>query len=229
MSTLQYPNRKKPFMLFTNASKHSYSSFLHQEQTPKHPGGEVKLIPIAYFSGSFGRTQQMWNTTQMECYMVYWCIQKFTFYLAVTKCMLYCDLKPLAPLFTMDMSSPVLDRWSLELQQFDIKLQHIQGKKNVVANAVPILRMPGLYQDNGNEDMPLTVDDVIENIIEEVHSSDIAPKRPAYKVGKLNLDVFREEQQWDRFGKNKVKELKVKPDTNFLLDDNSILRKVVKL
>ena len=161
--------------------------------------------------------------------MVYQSIQQFVFYLAVTKCILYCDHKPLAPFFSMDISSPVLDRWALVLQQFDIKFHHIQGKKNVVANAVSRLRMLGLYQDNGNEDMPPTVDDVIKNIIEEVHSTNIAPKRPAYNMGKLNLDVLRKDQQWDQFFKYKVKELKMKSDPNFLIDDNSILRKVVKV
>ena len=89
--------------------------------------------------------------------------------------------------------------------------------------------MLGLHQDNGNEDVPPTVDDVIKNIIEEVHSTDVAPQRPVYNMEKLNLDVLRKEQQWDQFCKNKLKELKVKSDPNFLLDDNSILRKVVKL
>ena len=71
MPRLQYPNPNKPFMLFTDTSKHSYSYILHQEETPHHLGVEVNLIPIAYFSGSFARTQQLWNTTQKECYTVY--------------------------------------------------------------------------------------------------------------------------------------------------------------
>ena len=125
MLTLQYLNSNKPFMLFTDASKHSYPSILHQEETPKHPGGEVNLIPIAYFLGSFGRTKQLWNTTQKEYCTAYRSIQKSAFYLAGTKCMLYCDHKPLALFFTTDMSSPVLDRWALEVQQFDITFQHI--------------------------------------------------------------------------------------------------------
>ena len=41
--------------------------------------------------------------------------------------------------------------------------------------------------------------------------------------------MLRKEQQWDQFCKNKVKKLKAKLDSNFLLDDKSILRKVVKL
>ena len=129
--------------------------------------------------------------------------------------MLYCDHKPLAWLITTGMSSPVLDRWALELQQFNIKFQHIQGMKNVVANAISQLRTLGLYQDNSNEDMPPTVDDVIETIIEEVQTTDIVPGTPAYNMGKLNLDVLMKEQQWDQFCKNKVKEMNVKPDPSF--------------
>ena len=99
----------------------------------------------------------------------------------------------------------------------------------MVANAVSRLRILDLYQDNGNEDVPPTVDDVIKNIKVEVHTTDVAPKRPVYNMGKLNLNVLRKEQQWDLFGKNEVKELKVKPDPNFLLGNKSILRKVVRL
>ena len=71
MPTLQYPNLNKPIKLFTDASKHSYSDILHQEETSKTPNAEANLIPIAYISGSIGRTQQLWNTTQKECYVVY--------------------------------------------------------------------------------------------------------------------------------------------------------------
>ena len=75
--------------------------------------------------------------------------------------------------------------------------------------------------------MPITTEDIVKNII-EVHSADVLLRTLTYNNGKLNLDVLRKEQ-WDQFCKNKVKEMKKKPDPNFLLDDNSILRKVVKL
>ena len=192
MPRLQYPNPNKPFKVVT--VEHSYSGILHHEETPNQPGAEVNVIPIAYFSGSFGRTQQLWNTTQKECYTVYWSIQKFAFYLAGTKCMLYCDHKPSAPFFTTGMSSTMLDRWAVELQQFDLKFQHIQVKRNMVANVISRLRTLGLYQDNGNNDVPLTLEDVVKNIMQEVHSMDAVPKTAAYKMGKLNLDVLRKEQ-----------------------------------
>ena len=117
----------------------------------------------------------------------------------------------------------------LELQQCDIKFQHIQGKRNVVADAISRLRTLGLYQDNDNEDVPSAIEDIVKNTIEEVHSADITPKKPTYNVGKLNLEVLRKEQQWDHFCKSKVRDMKKKPYPNFLLDHNSILRKVIKL
>ena len=98
--------------------------------------------------------------------------KSFPFYLAGTNCILYCDQKPLAPFFTTGMSHPVLDCWALELQQFDIQFKHILGKKNDVADAISRLRNLGLYQDNGSEDLAKTDDDVVDNVMEEVHTID---------------------------------------------------------
>ena len=99
----------------------------------------------------------------------------------------------------------------------------------MVADAISQLRTRGLYQDNGNEDIPLTTEDVVKNILEEIHLTDAIQRVTTYSTEKLNLDILRKEQQHDQFCKNKVKEMKTKPDFNFLLDKNSILSKVVKL
>ena len=88
MPRSQYPNPNKLFTLFTDASKHSSSGILHQEEISDQLQVKPNLVPIAYFSGTFSKTQQPWNTTQKECYTVYWSIEKFSFYLAGTKYML---------------------------------------------------------------------------------------------------------------------------------------------
>ena len=98
--------------MFTDASKYCYSGILHQEKEDEPD----TLIPIAYFSDSFNETQQLWNTTQKECYTVYKSVKRFSFYLTGAKCTLYSDHKPFAPFLTTGMSSHVLDRWALELQ-----------------------------------------------------------------------------------------------------------------
>ena len=70
----------------------------------------------------------------------------------------------------------------------------------------------------------------MENIIEEIHNVNSAPKIPAYtKIDKLNLDLQRKEQLCEQFCKKKVRESETKPDPSFNLDENSIFRKAVKL
>ena len=96
IQAFHYPNPNKLFKLFTDTSKHSFPWVLHQEKSYYVPGTEASLIPIAYFSGSFSRTQQLWNTTKKECYAVYQSVQKFAFHLAGTECTLCCDHKPIA-------------------------------------------------------------------------------------------------------------------------------------
>ena len=59
MSALQYSNPNEPFRLFTDTSKHSYSGILHQEKEGQVDAEEPELIPIAYFSDTFNRTQQL--------------------------------------------------------------------------------------------------------------------------------------------------------------------------
>ena len=76
MPRLQYPNPNKPSKLFTDASRNSYSGILHQEEVLDQPKVEANIVPIAYLSGSFSKTQ-LWNTTQKECYAVYRSIQIF--------------------------------------------------------------------------------------------------------------------------------------------------------
>ena len=82
-----------------------------------------------------------------------------------TDCTLHCDNEPLTPFFTSGMSNHVLDWWALQLQQFNVKFEHIQGKKNVVADAISRFRMFVLYHDNNNKEVQLSLEDAIENII----------------------------------------------------------------
>ena len=67
----------------------------------------------------------------------------------------------------------------------------------MVADAISWLRTLGLYQDNGNEDVPITKEDVIKNIKEEVHLTGIMQKTPMYNVEKLNLDILRNSNMTD--------------------------------
>ena len=65
----------------------------------------------------------------------------------------------------------------------------------MVADTNSRQRTFGLYQDNNNEEVQLSLDDAIENIIEEIQSIESTPKTPGYmKIDKLNLNLLRKEQ-----------------------------------
>ena len=64
------------------------------------------------------------------------------------------------------------------------------GKRNVVADAISQLRTLGLYQDNDNNDIMASEDDVVENIVKEVYTIKLVLNPPHYNMGKLNLDVL---------------------------------------
>ena len=49
------------------------------------------------------------------------------------------------------MNIAKLDRWSLELQEFDISLELIQGKLNKIADVTLKLKKEGLYVEHLNE------------------------------------------------------------------------------
>ena len=87
--------------------------------------------------------------------------------------------------------------WSYS--RFNNQFEHISGKKNVVADTICSLRTLGLYQDNGNANLPKTYDDIIYDIVEEVHDIEWIPNSAAYKMEKLNLDILREAQWQDTF------------------------------
>ena len=76
-----------------------------------------------------------------------------------------------------------------------MKFEHIQGKKNMVADAISRPRMYGLYQDN-NSEVQLSLVDAVKNIIEKIHHIKSAPTATTYnKINKLNLDQLQREQQ----------------------------------
>ena len=163
------PQVDKDYVIHCNASKYSYSGILQQTR----PGKE-ELAPVAYYSGNFDKTQVKWNITEKEAYAIYKSVKKFTFYITGVKTTVFSDHKPLKNFFEGGMNITKLDRWSLELQEFDISLEFIQGKLNTVADVISRLKNEGLYKKHSNEDQKANTTTSSDERIEEV--LDIASK-----------------------------------------------------
>ena len=163
------PQVDKDYVIHSVTSKYSYSGILQQTR----PGME-ELVPIAYFSGNFNKTQVKWNITEKEAYAIYKSVKKFTFYITGAKTTVFSDHKPLKNFFEGGMNITKLDRWSLELQEFDISLEFIQGKLNTVADVISCLKNGGLYVEHSKEDQKVNTVTNLDERIKEV--LDIASK-----------------------------------------------------
>ena len=157
------PQLDKDYVIHCDTSKYSYSGILQQTR----PGTE-ELAPVAYFSGNFDKTQVKWNITEKEAYAIYKLVKKFAFYITGAKTTVFSDHKPLKNFFEGGMSIPKLDRWSLELQEFDISIEFIQGKMNTVADVISRLKNEGLYNEHSNEDHKIKATTNLNDRIEEV-------------------------------------------------------------
>ena len=159
----------KDYVIHCDASKYSYSGILQQTR----PSME-ELVPVADFSGNFDKTQVKWNITEKEAYAIYKSVNKFTFYITGAKTMVFSDQKPLKNFFEGGMNIIKLDTWSLELQEFDISLEFMQGKFNTVTDVISHLKNGGLYMEHSKEDQKVSTITSLDERIEEV--LDIASK-----------------------------------------------------
>ena len=153
----------KDYIIHCDASKYSYSGILQQTR----PGTE-ELAPVAYYSGNFDKTQIKWNITEKEAYAIYKSVKKFTFYITGARTTVFSDHKPLKNFFEGGMNITKLDRWPLELQEFDISLEFIQGKLNTVTDVISRLKNEGLYKEHSTEDQKIKATTDLNNRIEDV-------------------------------------------------------------
>ena len=86
---LHYPNPKKCYTVYTDASDDACGAQLSQE----HDGIE---FPIAFPSHTFTDTHQKWSTTEQEAYNVYYIVTKWNYYLQEAEIIVHNCQKPLA-------------------------------------------------------------------------------------------------------------------------------------
>ena len=219
------PQVDKDYVIHCNTCKYSYSGILQQIG----PGTE-ELAPVVYFSGNFDKTQVKWNITEKEAYTIYKSVKKFTFYITGAKTMVFSDHKPLENFFEGGMNITKLDRRSLELQEFDISLEFIQGKLNSVADVISHLKNGGLYENHSNEDQKANTTTGLDERIKEV--LDIASKPLNFeKVFSMNAIISHKElllcQKRDRLCRKLVRT--AGRHSNFMLNHEGLLIKQVSI
>ena len=126
------PQFDKPFILMVDASDIGVGAVLLQED---HRSLEH---PIAYFSQKFSKSQRNYCTSEKEALALIMALHHFDFYLSAAQypIRVYTDHNPLTFLNRLRDKNQRLMRWSIIFQGYDLNIQHIAGKDNVLADAL---------------------------------------------------------------------------------------------
>ncbi|GFY35736.1 retrovirus-related Pol polyprotein from transposon 17.6 [Trichonephila clavipes] len=90
--------------------------------------------PIEYISRLLTPAERNYSTTEREALAVVWALKKFHGYIEGTEITVASDHTPLKWLLNLKSPTGRLARWALEIQSFNLKVQYISGKANVVAD-----------------------------------------------------------------------------------------------
>ena len=134
---LKSPDIYKPFYLQVDACSTGIGAVLLQPNCETIEADLTVLLPVAYFSRKFNETQQRWSTVEQELYAIVAALLHFSIYLhghhPVT---VLTDHMPLSFLERAKLHNKKLLRWSFILQEYNLKIKHIPGKSNILADAL---------------------------------------------------------------------------------------------
>ena len=126
------PDFFKPFCLAVDASDVGVGGVLLQA------GSDGFERPVAYFSKKLDRHQRNYSTIEKEALALVLAVQHFEVYVSsvVGDVTVYSDHNPLTFLAKFQKSNARVFRWSLVLQPYGLKVQHVPGRDNVIADAL---------------------------------------------------------------------------------------------
>ena len=144
---LQIPDKSKPFVLETDASKYASGAILLQEDS----NGDLK--PCGYISKGFNPAEQRYQIYDRELLAIIRALKTWRHYLEGPEITIRCDHKNLTyfknPQFLTDRQA----RWQLYLSRFNYKLDYVPGKKLIQADVLS--RRPDFMQNE--EKIPETL------------------------------------------------------------------------
>ena len=131
---LRYPDPSRGYTLFMDASGIGWAGVLTQEF--EDDKGKKKHHPICYVSGQFRGSQQNWAALTKEAYAIYMAVRKLSFYITDAGVTIKCDYLHLKKFLQKQTLNSKVNNWAVELEQFNLKLEWIQGIKNTLADSL---------------------------------------------------------------------------------------------
>lgn len=126
------PDFTRPFKMAVDASDIGVGAVLLQDDD----SGIEK--PVSYFSRKLNKHQKAYSTVEKETLGLVLALQHFEIYITngTGEVIVYTDHNPLTFLGKYKTKNQRLFRWSLLLQPYAIRIVHLAGKENVIADAL---------------------------------------------------------------------------------------------
>ena len=128
---LKAPDFNKPFLLAVDASDYGVGAVLSQVE-------EGEESPVAYFSKKMSEAQRKYSTVEKEVLSLIMALDHFEIYLSNNPSMLTVktDHNPIVFINKFKNKNRRLMRWSLILQEWNLDIQHVPGKLNIVPDTL---------------------------------------------------------------------------------------------
>ena len=143
----------KPFIMRADASDRAIGAVLEQERVLE-PGKPPVRVPVGFFSRKLGKTQLNWTPREKETYAIVAALRKWAGWIGIQPVVVTTDHKSLEDWVEEKMDTPSgpagrRARWHETLSKFDLTVQYVPGKDNVVADAMSRFAYPACkaFQD----------------------------------------------------------------------------------
>ena len=124
----------QPFVMRTDASDTAIGAVLEQER-------EGKWVPVAFFSRKLGGSQLNWTPREKETYAIVSSLRKWAGWIGFQPVLIRTDHRSLEDWVGEHVDTPSgprgrRARWHETLSQFNLEVQYLPGKDNIVADAM---------------------------------------------------------------------------------------------
>ena len=120
----------KVCIITTDASDVGVGGVLSQE------GTDGVRRPVAYFGRKLNPAERRYSVTDKEALAIVLTCRHFHHFLWGNKFHIETDHQPLRYVFKKKTASPRMNRWQLEMREYDYEIEYIKGKSNVVADCL---------------------------------------------------------------------------------------------
>lgn len=127
---ITFPDFSKPLYINTDASNVAIGGELYQILDNN------ERATLGYASRTLKSPETRYTTTEIEALALVYCCNKFRQYILGHRTIIQTDHHALTFMKSCRLTNGRLTRWTLALQEYDLEVQYISGKDNIVADTL---------------------------------------------------------------------------------------------